>query len=154
MPATVTLSTTTLAATIERDTRMVKIASTSGILPGTRLVIPGPDREVMTVLSLGPDPWVIVQRGMDGTVASQHVGGITVYIARGDQLYSTDPVGRPAEAIPVSPWINVRNGKVWFAQGDTLPIGQGDRWWQEQETTREAGALGVRVTTSTPTAST
>jgi hypothetical protein len=77
-----------------------------------------------------------------------------VYIARADQLYSTDPYGRPPEAIPVSPWINVRTGDVFFAQGDTLPVGQGDRWWQKQTTTREAGALGVRVTTVTPESST
>jgi|SRR6185503_1155913 len=151
MPATVTLATTALDAPLDATSKRLKLVSTAGVLPGMSLWI---DRELVDVTRIEVDPWVEVQRGVDGTLATPHVSSSVVYIGNADQFYATDPVGRPIEAIPISPWINVRNGKVWFAQGDVLPNGFGDRWWQEQVITRDVGALGIRTKTFDPTAST
>lgn len=151
MPATVTLATTTLAETIGEHADRVKLASTAGIFVGTRLFMDG---ELMTVRAPVSDPWVLVLRGQGGTRTQHHASPVTVYIGRGDQFYDKDPIGRPQAAIEVSPWINLRNGKVWFAQGDTDPSASADRWWQEQRTTYDQGPLGVRVKTPDPTAST
>jgi hypothetical protein len=151
MPATVTLSTTTLQQTAGASDSQIKVESTSGMFPGTRLWI---DRELMTVVSLGVSPWVNVLRGVDGTSAQAHSSLSTVTIGRGDQFYSIDPVGRPFDAISVSPYINVLTGDVWLAQGDAQPDGTAVRWWQKVTTTYGVGALGVRTTTQDPTAST
>jgi hypothetical protein len=151
MPATVTLSTTTLAEAVGPSAKAIKLTSTAGVLPGMFLFLDG---ELMRVVSLGVDPWVNVLRGQDATPAANHVSLVTVYIGRGDQFYGSDPVGRPPAAIAVSPWINVRNGKVFFAQGDTLPEAHADRWWQAQETEFGIGALGVRTKTRNPESST
>lgn len=157
MPATVTLASTTLAYPLNGsgDT-LVSLASGSGITPGLRLFV---DRELMTVVSAAPASATgaatfLVLRGRDGTMAQQHDGGATVYIGRGDQFYDQDPEGAPTEAIPVSPWINVRNGRVWFAQGDVAPTGVASRWWQQQTATYSSGPLGVRIVTLDPTSST
>lgn len=151
MPATVTLATTTLAETLDASADRVKLASTAGVLPGIRLYVDG---ELMTVRALGVDPWVLVIRGQGSTRSQPHASALTVYIGRGDQFYDKDPVGRPPAAIEVSPWINLRNGNVWFAQGDTDPSATADRWWQLALTTYDQGPLGVRVKTSDPIAST
>ena|SRR5687767_13416784 len=151
MPATVTLATTTLALPLDARQQRIKLASIAGVFPGMRLWF---DRELVNVLRIEVSPWVEVQRGVDGTLAQPHLSSVTVYIGDPHQFYESDPTGRPPDAIPVSPHINVRNGKVWFAQGDTQPNGSGDRWWQEQAVTRGVGALGVRTTTFEPTSST
>ena len=109
MPATVTLATTTLAQATTGGAREIKVASTTGILPGLRLFLDG---ELMQVVSLGISPWVNVLRGRDGTRAEIHDSGTTIYIGRADQFYSKDPVGAPAEVIEVSPYINVLNFKL------------------------------------------
>lgn len=151
MPATVTLSQTTLTEGVDSLARQVRVASTSGLTAGTRLYV---DTELMSVVSLGVDSWVNVLRGVDGTSTAPHSSGSTITIGRGDQFYGTDPVGAPPPEIPVSPYINVVNGTVWFAQGDGVPAKQGRRWWQKQSTTFGAGPLGVRTTTLDPTSST
>lgn len=149
MGATVTLSTTTLSQSVSSGDGQIKVASTTGMTSGKRLFIDG---EVMTVVSLAVDPWVNVLRGRDGTSATAHSGGVTVYIARADQLYDVDPIGAPDVTFPVSPYINVRTGKVYFAQGDAT--NPSIRWWQAQTTTYDVGALGVRTTVVSPTSST
>lgn len=151
MPATVTLATTTLEAPLDAQSSRVKLTSTSGVGPGLRLYVDG---ELLTVVRVDVDPWVVVLRGQEGSKQTSHPSGFTVYIGRGEQFYQYDPVGRPPDAVPVSPWINVQNGSVWFAQGDTQPDGISDRWWQIQRTTYDQGPLGVRVKTQDPTAST
>ena len=151
MPATVTLSTTTLVTALDATSNEVKLASTSGLTPGKRLFVNG---EVMTVVRLLIDSWVQVSRGVDGTKGSIHPSGLTVFIADAHQLYDRDPVGAPPVAIHVSPWINVRNGSVWFARGDVLPEGNSNRWWQQRTTTYGVGPLGVLTTTFDPTVST
>jgi hypothetical protein len=147
MPATVTLSTTTLQAGVDSGDRQVLVASTSGLTPDIRLWI---DTELLTVVSLGVSNWVNVLRGVDGTAAQQHDSGATITIGRADQFYGSDPVGAPEPAIPISPYINAINGTVWFAQGDTV----GSRWWQKQTATYGVGALGIRTVAYDPMSST
>lgn len=151
MPARMNLATTTLAQTLDAGSQFVKLASTAGVFPGKCLFLDG---ELVKVISLDVDPWVKVLRGQDGSKAIPHSSAVTVYIGDGGQFYQYDPVGRPPVTFEVSPWINVQNGAVWFAQGDTDPVGAADRWWQPQFVTYDQGPLGVRVKTFNPTAST
>jgi len=151
MPATVTLSSTSLVSPVGRSDGSVKVASTSGLFKGYRLWI---DKELMEIVSLGVDSNVNVIRGVDGTNGAAHVSGSTVTFGRADQFYTKDPVGLPPLSIPVSPYINVLNGKVWFARGDALPEGNSNRFWVQQTTTYSTGPLGVLVTTYDPTTST
>lgn len=151
MPATVTLSTTTLTEAISATQRQIKLASTSGVLPGLRLYLEG---ELMAVDSLGPSSaYVNVRRGQDGTAGAVHSSSATVYIGRADQYYFTDPKGSPPDVIPVSPYINAKTGQIWYAQGDALPGGATYRWWQREATTYGIGALGERERTLDPTSS-
>jgi len=151
MPATVTLSTTTLAVGVSASETSIKVASTSGLTPGTRLFL---EKELMAVVSLGIDPWVNVRRGVDGTPSVPHISGATIYIGRAHDFYDHDPIGAPEAAIAVSPHINVLTGSVWFAQGSPDPDRSSQRWWQLQTTTYSTGPLGVAVQTPSPTSST
>jgi hypothetical protein len=150
MPARVTLGTTALLRPLTAGASVVQLVSTSGVLPGKYLYFDG---ELCRVVALVPDG-VQVQRGLGGTSVLPHASNVTVYIGDGDQFYQTDPVGRPPETFEVSPWINVRNGTVWFAQGDNDPVGLADRWWQKQTTAYDQGALGISTKTLSPTSST
>lgn len=147
MPATVTLTTTTLDRSCDARQKIIKLTSTADVLPGRFLYLDG---ELVRVQRIDVDPWVVVERGADGTTAIPHESAVTVYVGTGDQFYRTNPTGRPTNAILVSPWINVRNGSIWFAQGDPV----GERWWQQQATTYDVGALGVRTKALDPTSST
>lgn len=151
MPATVTLSTTTLSENVDAHAGRIKLDSTSGLVPGTRLFVEG---ELMSVISLPGSNNVNVRRGQDGTAGAAHSSAATVYIGSADQFYFSDPKGRPSEAVPVSPHINAKNGTIWWAQGDVLPTGESYRWWQVETTTYGFGPLGVRTRTSDPTSST
>ena len=152
MPATVTLATTTLTYGVNAGAGEVELSSVSGINPGYRLWI---DRELMKVLSIVTGTTrVKVSRGVDGTAASAHSSTSTVTIGRGDQFYTTDPVGAPPAEILVSPYINVINGKTWYAQGDAEPSLGPVRWWQQPETTYSYGALGIRESSVDLTSST
>jgi hypothetical protein len=151
MPATVTLSTTTLSAPVDQHVNVISLASTSGVSAGKRLFVDG---ELMQVLRLGVGTQVVVARGVDGTAGAEHPSNATVYIGDAHQFYSKDPVGRPHVEIPVSPYINVLNGSVWFARGDTSPSADANRWWQKQTTTYGTSGVGVLTSTLDPTAST
>lgn len=148
MASTVSLSSTTLAQPISATADLIKVSSTTGILPGLRLFVDG---ELMSVVSLQVDPWIKVLRGRDGTASAAHLETSQVWIGRGDQFFDQDPTGLPPAATPVSPYINVRNGSVWFTQGDDVPSGQSLRWWQKQTTTYDQSSLGVRTVTPSPT---
>lgn len=145
MPATTTLSSTTLAANASAFERSVKVADTSGLTTGIYLYVNG---ELMQVVGLDGSH-ARVLRGVGGTTARAQRTGDTVYIGRGDQFYSRDPKGRPEDAIEVSPWINAADGSVWFAQGFGA-----DRRWEKQLATYGAGSLGVATVTLSPTSST
>lgn len=151
MPATTTLSTTTLSQNVSASAGAIKVASTSGIVPDLRLFVDG---ESMRVIGFGVDTTtdVKVRRGQDGTVARAHEKGDTVYLAQGHQLYTYDPQGAPPDVILVSPHINLQNGAVWFARGG--PSSSAKRWWQKQAPTVTTGPLGVQSVTFDPTTST
>lgn len=152
MPATVTLATTTLSEAVDAASGRIKVASTAGLAYGTHLYIGG---ELMKVMRLEVDPWVFVSRGVGSSRAAPHHAEETIYIGRADQFYSGPPVGSPDGAIAVSPYIDVENAKVYFAQGNPVTDAPGNvRWWQEQTLTRVAGPLGSKTTTLDPTAST
>lgn len=151
MPARVTLGSTLISNTVKAGDGRIRLASTSGVLPGKCLWFDG---ELVCVVGLDPDQWVRVRRGQSGSPAMAHASGVTVYVGDGNQFYGYDPVGRPPETFEVSPWINVLAGKVWFAQGDNDPVGVADRWWQLQSTVFDVGAMGVRTKTPSPTSST
>ena len=151
MSATVTLSTTTLTNGIGPLDRDILLGSTSGVRTGLFLFA---DRELMKVESVLDNGLTRVSRGQNGTAASKHSSSAVVTIGSGTQFYTQDPVGSPAEATEVAPWINTRNGKVWYAQGDAQPTGLTFRWWQDATTTYSIGALGIRASESSPTSST
>lgn len=154
MAATVTLSTTTLATTVEPGDSLLTLGSLSSVplnlLVPTRLYV---DRELMAVEQItGIGNQVVVRRGTGGTAASRHATNTTVYIGRADQFYTSDPIGLPPVSVQVSPWINVVTGVAWVAQGDEAGPGNAGRIWAPITVTEAAGALGVTViTTTTPT---
>jgi hypothetical protein len=142
MPATVTLGTTTLAADCQASDTTVKVVSTSGLIKGMALFV---DLELMLVVGPGVGSNVRVLRGQSGTPSQYHDSGATIWIGRPDQFYLQDPKGGASATVAVSPWINVRNGDIWFAQGDNYPEGQVLRWWQKQNIAYGIGALGIRT---------
>lgn len=149
MAATATLATTTLLANIGAGDSLILLGSTSGVMPGVFLFIDG---ELTQVLGLGPSAgWVSVKRGQDGTSTTPHGSNNTVYIGRGDQFYSTDPIGPAPGAEPVSPYINLRNGSIWYASGDETGPSAAARVWRRVTTTPDIGALGVRTSAVVPT---
>lgn len=150
MAATVTLGTTQLAENVDASSTSIKVTSTAGLVPGLRLYLEG---ELMTVQRLNPNG-VSVLRGQDGTPSVPHSSATTMYVGRADQFYFSDPKGRPNSATLVSPYINVKTGVLWHAQGDTLPESTSARWWQPVVTTYGVGFLGVRTREEDPTSST
>lgn len=158
MPATDTLPSTTLKTSTGAGDRAVQLTGVTYAPNGARAPIGGIrlfcEGEMMDAVSLGIDNWVNVRRGVDGTTAAPHSSGATVYLARPDQFYTSDPVGAPPPAVPVSPWINVINGNIWFAQGDTSPEGKTRRWWQKETMTAGVGPLGIRTMVTDPSSST
>ena len=150
MPATSTLTQTTLAGDISESDRLVRLVSTSGLVPGRFIYVDG---ELLRAVSLDvPSGGWVCARGANGTQARRHQAGAPAYIGSGDQFYTIDPVGSPAPIILVSPWINVRTGSIWFAQGDALP--NQPRWWQKQTLTATQTGAGQRMFVYEPTSST
>lgn len=147
--ATVTLSSTTFSQTVEPGDSKVIFASTSGLSPGVCVFA---DRELMRIERLtGLGNEAVVRRGIDGTVSSRHATNATVYIGRGDQFYHQDPMGLPPIVMLVYPYINVRTGVLWVAQGDEDGPGNAARIWAPVTVAMAAGALGVStVTVTTP----
>jgi hypothetical protein len=152
MPAFATLASTTLAEGCDGASTRIKLTSTTG-LTGTvsRIWCGG---ELMKFERVDISPWVIVRRGVDGSKASPHASGEAIYIGQADQFFYGPPAGRPDATVLVSPYIDVVNGNVYFAQGDTTPTATANRWWQIQTTTRTSGPLGVQTSTLDPTSST
>ena len=169
MPATVTLRQVKLINTISATDNKILVTGESNDFAGSGTEVPVPvgtrlfiDGEMMSFNGwmlhapdgTGDNVWILVKRGVDGTVASPHLSQSVGYYGRPDQFFSQDPVGRPNEAILVSPHINVTTGSVWFAQGDAQPDNSAARWWQKQTVIHEIGALGVRTETKNPESST
>lgn len=148
MPATVTLSTTSLAAPCAVNDTQILPASLTGVVPGVCLYV---DRELLQVVDPAlPGGWVKVLRGRFGTATSPHGTNSVVTIARPDQFYDLDPVGAPPVAVPVQPWINLRNGNIWVPQGDEEGPGINARYWRLITTTYAILGLGYRSNTTNP----
>jgi hypothetical protein len=147
--ATVSLSSTTFATTVEPSDTLVNLASTSGIVPGVLLYC---DRELLAVDRLtGIGTQAIVRRGQDGTAATRHATNATVWIGRGDQFYSSTPTGLPPAILPVYPYIDVRTGVIWVAQGDETGVGNAGRIWAAVTIAMVPGSLGnAQTVTTTP----
>ncbi len=151
MAGTTELATTTLTTSISATGDTIAVASATDIRAGLRVFV---DKELMTVLRPGVVSGLFqVARGTDGTGAAPHSSAAVVTIGRGDQFYMTDPLGVPPNPVLVSPWINLTNGTVWYAQGDALGSGAQNRYWVNVTTSYAVGALGVVVATSTPSSS-
>lgn len=150
MIATVTLSTTTLVASMGATGRNLTLDSLAGIVAGqTFLYI---DKELVKVEQVQPrgvDKVVLVQRGVDGTASTAHANGATVTIGLGHQFYMNDPMGTPPNPIAVYPYINVVNGTKWTAIGDDLGPQATARVWAQITTDYGFGSMGVRTVTVT-----
>jgi hypothetical protein len=133
------LNSTTLARTLSATDRRVQLASIANVAKDDLLVI---DREAMLVLDVTRNP-VRVLRGAAGTAAVGHATGQTAYSGTPDQFYHRDPVGIPAGFPVADPWINLREGRVWVAQGDEVGPGAAHRRWQLQSTSYPIGPFGI-----------
>ena len=152
MPATVTLASATLTYRVDVGDWEITLSDVTNVQPGYRLYI---DRELMKVQRLvSGSNRVQVKRGTDGTAAAIHSSSATVWIGQPQQFYDYDPVGSPLPEVLVSPWINVRDGRVFFAQGDVQPNGRTYRWWQNMTTVYDQGSLGIRTQVGSPSSST
>lgn len=149
--ATNSLATTTFASgPVEQADSLLTLTSTADVKPGYGLFV---ERELMVVDRLGPlTGQVVVRRGCGGSAATAHATNAAIYIGRMDQFYQSDPVGLPPAQLPVYPYINVVNGKIWIAQGDEAASDLQGRVWAEVTTAMTTGALGIRqMVTTTPT---
>ncbi len=166
MPATVVLSVTSLVYPVDASNGVVVLSSAASStddagtvtsLVTASLIQKGVglwmDQELMKVFEVSSDPLGIkcqVLRGQGGSASQSHNSSIQVLIAPSmAYFYSSDPKGRPADSVPVSPWINSVNGTVWMAQGDSI-IGSPARWWQIVTNINGIGPLGVRTSVSSP----
>lgn len=141
MPA---LTQTTLAAPIGAADVNIPLTSLTGVDLRDCLAIDG---ELMHVRAfLGTN--AVVTRGAS-TPCVAHLRGARVYVGTPGQFHSTDPVGVP-RPFADTPWINVRDRRIWHAMGDEVGANVGARFWQLETTTFAVGALGVRTVTTTP----
>ena len=138
MAALATLSATILARECGVNDPAVLLASTTGIVPGTRLYV---DKELMAVISLGLGTSVNVRRGDGGTATARHAPEALCVMGRADQFYEFDPPLSTANEPLVNPWINVVSGRVWLQQGEEL--GNNRQYWQEVTMAHRTGALGL-----------
>jgi hypothetical protein len=138
-----TLATATLTVFLERLADHVWLSTTANATKGALIVI---DAEALEVLGIPvANAAVRVRRGVAGTNAHRHVNGTTVYLGSPDQFRSVDPLGIPSAFGDPNPWINLRTGQYWLAQGDTVGAGITARYWQKVDSVRTIGALGVRT---------
>ncbi len=102
------ITTTTLSAAITDDlTRELTPASMTGIVLGDILFI---GREAMQVQEVKTST-VVVQRGIAGTRAANHIASDRIYHGPPNQFEQRDPRGD--ETPDDTPWINIMNGSIW-----------------------------------------
>jgi hypothetical protein len=148
--ATDTLATVTLNATVVASERHWTLSSTSGISPGVRLYV-GQELAAVEQVDQPVSGVVVVRRGVDGTIATAHPSGSTLYVGRGDQFYQSDPMGTPPNPIRVYPYINAISGVLWGVTGDEAGPNTAARVWTAITSVPGVGPLGVRtITTTTP----
>lgn len=143
------LHSTTLAVAISATDRTVPLVSSAAQSGGIPAVARGDilfiGTEGMTVIGFGTDGVTPrVMRGT-GTTAHSHPIGSQVYSGPAWMFKNADPGGIPQGTPTVNPWINLRNGTVWIAQGDEAGPNVGARYWQLQTTSRSLGSLGIRT---------
>lgn len=140
------LNAITLAEPIlSTDGRLVKLSSITNVRKDDYLVVVTNGRlEAMAVLDATSNP-VRVMRGVAGTAPSRYVRGATVYTGAPNLFHSADPHGIPLGAPVSNPYINLRDGRIWVAQGDAVGAGVNGRWWQLQSSVYAPGALGILV---------
>lgn len=146
--ATETLATVTLNLTVTQGERHWALSSMSGVVPGMRLYV-GQELAAVEQINQPVSGVVVVRRGVDGTIATAHPAGSSLYLGRGDQFYQTDPLGTPPNPILVYPWINAVSGVIWGVTGDESGVGTLARVWTPFTTVPNIGALGVRTVTTT-----
>lgn len=119
LAAQTSLTTTTLSNAISDTTgQLVVVASTTGITaPGTgsNLTLIWVDNELMRVTSVNTTTGALtVTRGQQGTFATTHASGATVYLGPPRVFINTDRWGSCTSTNePYLPLLNVRNGYVW-----------------------------------------
>jgi hypothetical protein len=115
-----TFTSTTLSAAITSSTKVISLASVSGIngqgtVPGnaTDLYI---DRELLQVVQVNTvNNTATVIRGIGGTQAAGHISGSTVLAGQPSWFNNYSPEGSCTLAQTlVSPWINTREGTQWL----------------------------------------
>ena len=153
MAALASLPQTTLLQPCTRDAHQVYLTSVANVTPGL-FFWAHPGRELFQVVSLGPtgSTLVNVKRGCEGSNATTHIAGETVFLGRGDQFYPHNPVAPPPSEVIVQPWINTLTGNVYWPTGESEGPGTAARIWQLATLTPGIGPLGVRTKVITPTA--
>lgn len=137
------LTETTLAASVTSAQTQIPLASVSGINVGDVLFFDGEAVCIQSFVAAG-NP-AIVTRGYGGTTASSHLAGSLVIAGRPHHFKTHDPKGIPLDFPYTNPWVNIRDNRVWRAQGDQVGPGVLMRYWTPITLTQAIGALGVRV---------
>lgn len=147
------LNSTTLSLGINSQTDgLVCRASNANINKDDLLVVVSGDgmaHEAMVVLERPAASYgcVRVSRGRAGTRANRHQMGLTVYTGPANLFMDLDPFGIPLDYPIANPHINLKNGRVWFAEGPQVGNTMA-RWWQlltPQPVLNNVGALGIVV---------
>lgn len=128
----------------------LRLSSVANISKGDLIAIVGPDGLVKEAVSVKAMPiagtdFVRVTRGVAGTRATSHQMGCTVYTGTPSYFESRDPHGIPQGFPRANPWINLKNGNVWFAIGDSVGTNVGGKYWQLQTPNYQRGALGINT---------
>lgn len=114
------LTATTLSAAITSSTRVIPVASVTGLSAGYTLVI---DNEAMQISSVGTSSVTVAPRGYQGTVAVAHVTGAMVLVGPGAAFLSYDPSGAACTngtgLFLYSPIINLRTGGQFLCSSVT-----------------------------------
>lgn len=137
------LTETTLAAPVTSSATLVPLTSATGINVGDVMFFDG---EAVSVGGFTPtNSHAIVTRGYGGTTAQTHPSGAIVFAGKGHHFKTHDPRGVPLDFPYSNPWVNIRDNRVWRAQGDQVGPGVAGRYWQLVTLTRSIGDLGVQL---------
>lgn len=151
------LNSSTLAAGVESGSLgSIRLASIANIAKGDLIAVVGTDGNVKEAMFVKATPitgtdFVRVTRGVAGTAATSHQIGLTVYTGSSAVFESKDPHGIPLAPPRMNPWINLKNGNVWFAEGESVGPDTGARYWQLLTPTYATGTFGIPSITLAPT---
>lgn len=106
-----TLTTTTLSAAIASTSiNQFRVASTTGFTAGSSYIMV--DKELMSVNSVSGTT-ITVTRGYEGTLASTHASGATVYAGNATLFYAVDPQGSCTTANQPVPVMAIYSARRW-----------------------------------------